>query len=119
MTLTMILDTLVLGPLRLLFETIFSLVNRLGSPGISIVALSLIVNVLVLPLYRQADLIQAEAIETEKKLRPGQERIKKAFSGDERFMMLQTYYRQNHYNPLSSLKGALPLALEIPFFIAA
>jgi membrane protein insertase Oxa1/YidC/SpoIIIJ len=119
MTLTMMLDTLVLGPLKLLFETIFSLVNRLGSPGISIVALSLIVNILVLPLYRQADRIQAEAIETEKRLRPGQERIRKAFSGDERFMMLQTFYRQNDYKPSYALRGSLSLLLEIPFFIAA
>ncbi len=119
MTLFATLDTLLLGPLKLLFETIFSLVNRLGSPGLSIVALSLIVNILVLPLYRRADLIQAEAIETEKRLRPGREMISRAFSGDERFMMLQTFYRQNHYSPLSSLKGILPLALEIPFFIAA
>lgn len=34
-------------------------------------------------------------------------------------MMLQTYYRQNHYKQTDSLRGSLALALEIPFFITA
>ena len=34
-------------------------------------------------------------------------------------MMLQTYYRQNNYNPLYSLRGIISLLLQIPFFIAA
>ena len=47
-----LLFNLVIGPLKLLFELIFSLVNRFGSPGISIAAMSLCMNFLVLPLYR-------------------------------------------------------------------
>ena len=34
-------------------------------------------------------------------------------------MMLNTYYRQNRYKPYYTLRGSLPLVLEIPFFIAA
>lgn len=34
-------------------------------------------------------------------------------------MILQTYYRQNHYKPTYVLRGAISLLLEIPFFIAA
>ena len=34
-------------------------------------------------------------------------------------MMLQTYYRQNHYKPTDAFKGSVSLLLEIPFFIAA
>ena len=113
------LFNLVIGPLKMLFELIFALINRFGSPGISIVALSLCMNLLVLPLYRRADAIQDEEREAEARLAPGVEHIRRTFHGDQRFMTLQTYYRQNHYSQAHALKGALPLALEIPFFIAA
>ncbi len=41
------------------------------------------------------------------------------FNGDERYMMQQAYYRINHYKPIFALRGALPLLLQVPFFIAA
>jgi hypothetical protein len=76
-------------------------------------------NFLVLPLYKRADAMQAEERDTEAKLHDGLAHIKKAFSGDERMMIQQTYYRQNHYKPTDAFKGSVSLFLEIPFFIAA
>ena len=115
-----ILYTLLLKPLQLLFEIIYMMANRvIGNPGLSIIILSLVMNFLVLPLYRRADAMQEEERDMEMKLRKGVAHIKKTFSGDERMMMLQTYYRQNHYKPTYVLRGAVSLFLEIPFFIAA
>ena len=111
---------LLIRPLELMFDVLFSLSFRiLGNQGLSILVLSLCMNFLVLPLYRQADAMQAEERELEQKLQPWVKHIKKHFSGEERFMMLQTYYRQNSYKPAYALKGSLSLLLEIPFFIAA
>ena len=111
---------LLIKPLYLLFEVIFSIANRFtGNPGVSIIFLSLAVNLLVFPLYRRADAMQVEERNLENKLKPRVDQIKKTFSGDERFMMLQTFYRQNNYKPTYALKGSLSLLLEIPFFIAA
>ena len=115
-----ILETIVLGPLKLLFEVIFQLTNIcLENPGFSIIFLSLLMNFLVLPLYRRADAMQEEAREMDAKLRDGVAHIKKVFSGDEKMMMLQAYYRQNNYKPTSALNGSVSLLLEIPFFMAA
>lgn len=115
-----ILDTLLLGPLKLIFELIFQLANQfVAHPGLSIIFLSLIMNIMVLPLYRRADAMQEEARDIEMKLKDGVSHIKKSFSGDERMMILQTYYRQNHYKPTDALKGSVSLLLEIPFFMAA
>lgn len=115
-----ILDTVLIGPLKLVFEIIFDVANRLtGHSGLSIIALSLIMNILVLPLYRRADAMQEEARDIENKLHDGVAHIKKTFSGDERMMIMQAYYRQNDYSPLSALNGSVSLLLEIPFFIAA
>lgn len=115
-----ILDTLLLKPLQLLFEIIYMVANRvIDHPGFSIVVLSLVMNFLVLPLYKRADAMQEEERDMEIRLRKGVAHIKKTFSGDERMMMLQTYYRQNNYKPTYVLRGAVSLFLEIPFFIAA
>lgn len=111
---------ILIGPLELLFDMIYSLAYRLiGNQGLVIIVLSLCMNALVLPLYRRADAMQAEERELERKLEPGTKHIKKVFSGDERFMVLQTFYRQNNYKPSYALRGSLPLLLQVPFFIAA
>ena len=120
MTVFEILHKLILGPIELLFDVIFSCsIQFLGSPGLSIIVLSLAVNLLVLPLYKKADSLQKEEQEITARLRPRVKRIRKAFSGDERFMILQTYYRQNNYKPYYVLRGSLSLLLQIPFFIVA
>lgn len=120
MTFFMILETIFIGPLKLIFEVIFDVAYRfIGHPGLAIIMLSLIMNILILPLYRRADAMQEEARDTEAKLHKGVQHIRKTFSGDERMMILQTYYRQNNYKPTSSLNGSVSLLLEIPFFIAA
>ena len=115
-----VLHRLILGPLELLFDTVYAFSYRItGSPGLSIVLLSLTVNLLLLPLYRRADALQEEERLQAQLLKPGVDKIRRAFRGDERFMILQTYYRQNNYKPYYVLKGSLSLLLEIPFFIAA
>ncbi|MDO4420371.1 MAG: YidC/Oxa1 family membrane protein insertase, partial [Ruminococcus sp.] len=76
-------------------------------------------NILVLPLYKRADAMQEEARDIENKLHKGVAHIKQVFSGDEKMMILQTYYRQNNYRPTDALKGSVSLLLEIPFFMAA
>ena len=112
--------TMIIGPLELIFEVVFAIANRIiNNPGLSIVFLSVTMNLLVLPLYRKADAMQAAEREREAKLQPMIRHIRKTFKGDERFMMLQTYYRQNNYNPAQALNGSFSLLLEIPFFIAA
>ena len=112
--------TVLTGPLELIFELIFHLANEfVHHPGLSIIFLSLAMNILVLPLYRRADAMQEEARDTEMRLHAGVAHIKKSFSGDEKMMILQAYYRQNNYKPTDALKGSLSLLLEIPFFMAA
>ena len=112
--------TTVIGPLELLFEVIYAIANRIiNNPGLSIIFLSVTMNLLVLPLYKKADAMQAAEREKDAKLQHWVRHIRKTFKGDERFMMLQTYYRQNNYKPVQALNGSFSLLLEIPFFIAA
>ena len=120
MTFFQILDSLLFQPLQLLFEVIYVNANRvIGNPGLSIIVLSLVMNFLVLPLYMRADALQEEERDMEARLHRGVTHIKKTFRGDEKMMILQTYYRQNNYKPTYVLRSAVSLFLEIPFFIAA
>ena len=120
MNIATILYLLFIRPLELLFEVIFALANRyLNNPVLCIVVLSLVVNFLVLPLYKRADALQAEERAKEKSLEKWVGHIKKTFTGDERFLMLQYYYKQNDYKPIYALKSSVSLLLQIPFFIAA
>lgn len=115
-----ILNSILLKPLELIFEIVYMVAYKvIDNPGLSIIVLSLFMNFLVLPLYMRADAIQEEEHDIEKKLQKGVEHIKKTFSGDERMMMLQTYYRQSKYKPVYVLRSAVSLFLQIPFFIAA
>ena len=120
MTFLAALYTLIIYPIELLFEIVFSIIfKQSGNAVISIIILSLVFNLVVLPLYRRADSIQEEAREKEIRLAPVIKHIKESFKGDERFMILQTYYRQNDYSPANVLKSSVSLLLQIPFFIAA
>ena len=115
-----LLYTLIISPLELLFEVIFTIANRaIGNEGLSIIFLSLAVNFLVLPLYKRADELQAEERDIQARMASRIRQIKKTFKGDERFFMLQEYYRINHYKPVYALKSSVSLLLQIPFFIAA
>jgi len=114
------LYALFIYPLELLFEVVFSIANRIvGHPGFAIIILSLAVNFLVLPLYKRADEVQKEERDLEASLARGIAHIKKTFKGDERMMILNTYYAQNNYSPLYVLKGSVSILLQIPFFMAA
>ena len=114
------LYTLIISPLELLFEVVFTIACRIiGNPGLSIIFLSLAFNFLVLPLYKRADELQAEERDIQAKMAPRLKRIKSTFKGDERFFMIQEYYHINHYKPIYQLKSSVSLLLQIPFFIAA
>ena len=120
MTISTALFTLLIQPLALLFEVIFAFAYRLlDNPGLCIVFLSLAVNLLILPLYRRADALQAEGREKEAAMAPMVRHIRAAFRGDERYLMLQAYYRECHYRQTDALRGSVSLLLQVPFFIAA
>lgn len=54
-----VLYNLIVQPLVLIIEIIFVFMYRLlKNPGVSIIGVSLVVNFLILPLYRRADVMQ-------------------------------------------------------------
>lgn len=112
--------TLIIYPLIQIIELAFGFCNKLfNNPGISVIGVSFAVSILCLPLYAVAEKWQQIERDTEKKLEPGITRIKSVFAGDEQYMILSTYYRQHHYQPIMALRSSFGLLIQIPFFIAA
>ena len=114
------LYALLIYPIEMFIETVFTLsMKTIPSAGYAILFVSIAVQLLALPMYKRADEIQEEEHTKQKELSGWIKHIKKHFRGDEQLMMLSEYYRQNSYQPWYSLRGMLPLLLQIPFFIAA
>ena len=114
------LYTVFIGSLKIIFEFIFSMSYKVsGSLGLSIVSLSFVLNILLMPLYKKADELQRRENTVQTEMKPDIDFIKKTFSGNEQFMILQTYYRQNNYRPIYTLRSSVSLLLQIPFFMAA
>jgi YidC/Oxa1 family membrane protein insertase len=114
------LYTLIISPLVQIIELCYLFVYRVANnPGIALFGVSVTVSVLTLPLYFRAEAWQKAERELQKRLAPKIARIKAAFSGDEQYMVLSTYYRQNHYHPVYAMRNTFSLLIQIPFFIAA
>jgi YidC/Oxa1 family membrane protein insertase len=112
--------TLIIWPLRAMMEFLFVLFNKtFSNTGLAIVCLSVIINTLLLPLYTVADHWQQDERARQNRMKHKLADIRAVFKGDERQMIITTYYRQMGYSPLSALKSSVGLLLQIPFFIAA
>jgi len=107
-------------PIELLVNYIFAFFYRFSdSYGVAIVGLSIAITILSFPLYNIAEKIQQSERDVRKRLQGGVDRIKAVFSGDEQYMILNTYYKQHNYNPSYALRSSVSLLIQVPFFMAA
>jgi membrane protein insertase Oxa1/YidC/SpoIIIJ len=112
--------TVIIFPLVQVIDLCYLFCYRLfHNPGLAGCGVSLAVSVCTLPLYCMADKHENAENLIQKRLRPKIDRIKAVFKGDEQYMILSTYYKQNHYHPIYALRGTAGLLIQIPFFIAA
>jgi YidC/Oxa1 family membrane protein insertase len=115
-----VLYTIIIYPLYQIVEFAYSVFFYIFTNcGISIIGVSITITLLCLPLYSVAEKWQQMERNTHLLLKPGIERIKKTFKGDEQYMMMSTFYKQNHYHPIMALRSSFGLLIQIPFFIAA
>jgi YidC/Oxa1 family membrane protein insertase len=115
-----ILYNILFKPIELLVMFTYMVMNKLfDNKGIAIIAVSLVIQTLVLPIYKRADAIQDEERARQKDMEHWVNHIKKTFKGDERYMMLSTYYREKGYKSWYALKSSASILLQIPFFTAA
>lgn len=115
-----ILYTIIIYPLVLLVEVVYVFAERVFKiTGFSVLCISVAISVLCFPLYAVAEKWQETERLTQSRLKNGIDRIKSVFKGDEQYMILSTFYKQNHYHPIMALRSSFGLLIQIPFFIAA
>jgi len=114
------LYTVIIYPIVQIIEVVYLFFFKVFKNVVfSVFGVSFTVSFLSLPLYMMAERWQSVERDTIRRLKPAVNKIKSVFSGDEQFMILSTFYRQNHYHPLYSLRSSIGLIVQIPFFIAA
>jgi len=115
-----ILYLILIYPIYLIIEIVFNIFFKtFENTGISIIGVSLVVTLICLPLYLIAEKWQNIERDTIRRLKPKIDLIKSSFKGDEQYMLLSVFYRQNKYHPLYALRGSLGIFIQVPFFIAA
>lgn len=87
--------------------------------GWAIVVMSLVVNIVILPIYMKAESWQEDERKIRKSFEAKEAMIKKSFKGQERFAMITTMHRQAGFSPLLSMRSSIGFFLQIPFFFAA
>jgi YidC/Oxa1 family membrane protein insertase len=115
-----ILYTIIIYPIIQIIEFTFTFAQKIfKETSISVLLISGVISILCLPLYAVAEKWQELERNIQKRLRPKIVKIKAVFKGDEQYLLLSTYYRQNHYHPIYAMRSAFGLLIQIPFFIAA
>jgi YidC/Oxa1 family membrane protein insertase len=115
-----ILYQIVIFPLVQILQICFIFIYRVfHNIGLSVCGVSLAVSVLTLPLYLVAEGWQKKERDIQKKMKARTDKIKAVFRGDEQYMILSAWFRQNGYHPVFALRSSISLLIQIPFFIAA
>lgn len=114
------LYTVIIFPIIQLIELSYVLtVKVIKDPALALVGVSLAVSIFTLPLYFIAEKHQQIERDLQKRFKPKIDKIKSVFKGDTRYMVLSTFYKQNHYHPIYAMRSTFGLLIQIPFFIAA
>ena len=102
-----------------LFHLLAGIQAVIPSWGLAVMAMSLAVNILMTPLTRIAERLQQQVNDTEARLAPELQRIKKKYKGEQQSAKILALYKTERVHPLYSLKSMMGVAVVIPVFIGA
>ncbi len=111
------LHSLLLQPLLLIYDWIAAgFFDATKSVGFTMIGLSIVVNLALLPIYYQMELVNRASKAVRTKMEKEVARMKAHFQGRERYYYIRTVHRQFGYRPLSSIFGAADLFLQVLVF---
>lgn len=91
----------------------------IGSYGLSIVIMSIVVNTVLLPLYYLAEKWQNRERQIQRKMSPEIKEINKTYKGEEKYNKTVEIYKKYNYHPVYSFRTSFGFLIQVPFFIAA
>ena len=111
---------IIIQPIVYLMEMLVYLSGQVfGFVPMQIFILSTGIFFITFPMYSRAEQIQETQRLQLEHMQIWVNHIRRVFRKEERVMVLNAYYKQNHYHPLYALKSLVPLMLQAVFFVAA
>lgn len=111
-----ILHGVLVEPLMRIYEMILSLPPAGLGLGWRIVFFSVLLNLLLAPLYYEMDKRSRHTRELKQRVAQDVARMKRHFKGRERYFYIRAVYRQHGYHPLSYLAGSADLLVQVVVF---
>ncbi len=87
--------------------------------GYALILMSIVVNILSLPLMTWAKKIENKEREKQFKVKQEVIAVKKQYKGEEAFRKIDAVYKKYKYNALLAFRADLSIFLSIPIFVAA
>ena len=87
--------------------------------GISLVLLSFVTFLLLLPFNKKAQQLQHKERKIQAVIAPQIEKIKKNYSGQEQYEKLKRLYHRYAYHPLYAVRSVIGVLLQLPFLATA
>jgi YidC/Oxa1 family membrane protein insertase len=96
------------------------IIETIGSYGVSIIVLTLIIRLLLAPLQQFQLVTSRRSMVEQRKLAPQIAEIRKKYKNDREKVNTETMklYQEHGVNPLSGMIGCLPLIVQIPILTA-
>lgn len=116
---TSLLDTLLLQPLMVIYRAMLDAPFNMGlnwEMGSRIIAFSVMLNLLLHPLYRQMEASNRARREVRERMNRELQRMKRHFKGRERYFYVRAVHRQFHHHPIQSLLTSNELFLQLLVF---
>ncbi len=108
--------------LSLLYNTFVTvpLLEAIGAYGVSIIVLTIVIKLILAPLYQWQLSLSRKSMQEQRKLAPEVAKLKKKFKGDPQKLNAATMelYREHGVNPLGGLAGCFPAVIQIPILTA-
>lgn len=111
-----IFDELLVQPFVTIYAFLFGLLPAGTSTGLRLISLSILINLLLVPLYAQTEARSQKTRAMRQAVARDVARIKKYFRGRERYFYIRATYRQHRYRPFLDLLDSADLFLQILVF---
>lgn len=120
MSIVAFVEALLLEPLVAILRNAFGYwLVRAPTPGVALIAFSLIINLVLVPVYREMERAEAAQSERWSKMRAEVARMRKYFRGRERYFYIRTVHRHYRYSPALAVVGSGSIILQMVVFFAA
>ncbi|NLP48502.1 MAG: membrane protein insertase YidC [Clostridiales bacterium] len=114
------MKNLIVAPFAKIIGFIFlSMLSIFKSPGLTLIFLSIAVNIILLPFYYLAERIEKKERDIQDKMKPKIDEFKSVYKGYELHLYVKNVYRLHGYKPIYSLRGLISLLIQLPFFMGA